>query len=87
MHQGWALATRDAGVRKGGVSGRVVANLRTRIYLFGSFCNPLKVGTALRLNFLYALIRYITSYLSRANLALCVSIYKRYLLCVSSRIL
>jgi len=27
MHQGWALATRDAGVRKGGVSGRVVADL------------------------------------------------------------
>ena len=30
MHQGWALATRDAGVRKGGVSGRVVADLNYR---------------------------------------------------------
>ena len=48
---------------------------------------PLKIGAALRLNFLRALVRCITSYFSGAKLAPCVAAQCRHFRWVSSSIL
>ena len=48
---------------------------------------PLKIGAALRLNFLRAFIRYITLYFSGAKLAPCVAAQCRHFRWVSSSIL